>query len=66
MKVTVNNKLIELPDGATLSDALNAVAIEPRGIAVALNDTVVPKDKLGETPLSDSDKNLIIKAFYGG
>lgn len=66
MKVTVNNKAVELPDRATLSDALTAVAIEPRGIAVALNDTVVPKDKLTVTPLSESDKILVIKAFYGG
>ena len=66
MKVTVNNKAVELPDGATLAEALTAVAIEPRGIAVALNDTVVPKDKLVATPLSDSDRILVIKAFYGG
>ena len=66
MKVTVNNKAVELPDGATLAEALTAVAIEPRGIAVALNDTVVPKDKLVATPLSESDRILVIKAFYGG
>ena len=66
MKVTVNKKAVELPDGATVADALAAVAIEPKGIAVALNDTVVPKDRLSVTTLADSDRILIIKAFYGG
>lgn len=66
MEVTVNDKKMELADGATLSDALQAAGVAQAGIATAVNGTVVPGPKRGETPLADGDSILIIKAFYGG
>lgn len=66
MNITINGKDITLTDGASVADALEAAGIEPKGIAIALNDIVVPKDRIAATILSESDRILIIKAFYGG
>ena len=66
MEVKLNDKIITLPDGATLADALEAGSVAPNGIATAVNSKVVPAADRPTTTLSDGDSILIIKAFYGG
>ena len=66
MKVNINNAEIELIDGATLAQALEKAGITPSGIAVAINETVVPKTEYATRQLAEGDSILIIKAFYGG
>lgn len=66
MKVTINNDLIELPDGATLEAALAAVGAPLSGVATALNGEVVSASERAATRLTDGDSILLIKAFYGG
>lgn len=39
---------------------------ETRGIAVAINGTVVPRSKWNETVLSDGDDIEIVKIMQGG
>ena len=41
MHLIVNGRPHELPEGAVLTDVVAAVAPDPRGIAVALNGSVV-------------------------
>ena len=36
------------------------------GIAIALNNEVVPATEWGKKVLADGDKLTVIKAFYGG
>lgn len=65
--VYINNKEYKLEDASTVSDAINSVAELPkRGIAIALNNEVVPSAQWGTKILSDGDRLTIIKAFYGG
>lgn len=66
MTVTINDKPVQLPDGATLMQALEAESINPAGIATAVNNTVVPRDSRATHMLNSGDKIIIIKAFYGG
>lgn len=66
MKISVNDVTLELPDDATLQDALDAREIKPQGIATAVNGTVVPAHRRKSKTLVDGDKIVIIKAFYGG
>lgn len=66
MEVKINDKIITLPDGATVADALEAASIAPQGIATAVNSKVVRADDRATTALADGDSILIIKAFYGG
>lgn len=66
MNVEINNKPLQLNDGATLADALTAASISTRGIATAVNSQVVKATDRAATPLHEGDKILVIKAFCGG
>ncbi len=66
MKITINDKDIEINDGDTIQDVLESNNISSEGIATALNGTVVPATMRKETKLCPNDSLLIIKAFYGG
>lgn len=68
MKVVVNGDSIDLADGAHVADAVRLVRPEPsgRGIAVAVNGTVVPRSRWTEVRLSESDKVEILTAVAGG
>ena len=52
----------------TVSDLLREQEIDPaaRGVAVALNGTVVPRRDWGATPLAQGDVVEIVKPFAGG
>ncbi|MCI9285504.1 MAG: sulfur carrier protein ThiS [Muribaculaceae bacterium] len=66
MNVTINDKPLTLHDDATLLDGLRQMDIEPAGIATAVNGKVVPSAARETHRLSEGDKIVIIKAFYGG
>ena len=66
MNIKVNGKNVEIKEGATVSEVLASQNITPAGIAVAVDNTVVPRDKYAITTLSEGQSLLIIKAFYGG
>lgn len=66
MTIEINNKPVELPQGATLEDAMTKVGINPQGIATAVNGTVVPALDRKSTVLNDNDKIVVISAFCGG
>ena len=66
MEIKINNVSLELPDGATLQDALEAKGIAPQGIATAVNGKVVPAVLRPSKVLTAGDSIVIIKAFYGG
>ncbi|MBO5455409.1 MAG: sulfur carrier protein ThiS [Muribaculaceae bacterium] len=66
MKVKINNVALELSEGATLQDALDAKNIPAKGIATAINGKVVPALLRGKKLLNEDDNIVIIKAFYGG
>lgn len=66
MEITINDKAVELPEGSTLQQALELQGISSTGIATAVNNNVVARDSRSTFVLSQGDKILIIKAFYGG
>jgi len=66
MEITINNVTVELPEGATLKEALEAKGIAPEGIATAVNGKVVAAVMRSSKTLSAGDSIVIIKAFYGG
>ena len=53
---------------ATIAELLAEQAVElgQRGIAVALNGSVVPRSVWGETALSPGDSIEIVRAMQGG
>ncbi len=67
MNIYINNKLQELKESSTLSEALNALNISSqKGIAIAINNNVVPKHEWDTYSLNEHDQVTIIKATQGG
>ncbi len=68
MKVVVNGEPMDLRDGARVEDAVAAVRPPgaTRGVAVAVNGTVVPKSAWSNTELTHEDKVEVLTAVAGG
>lgn len=64
---TVNGEPYTLAADATVADAVALVAAEStRGVAVALNDSVVPRAAWTSTPVTDADRVEVLTAIQGG
>ncbi len=67
MIININNEQVEVEPGIALQTILEQKNFaEKKGIAVALNSSVVPKAKWNEITLNENDKVLIISATKGG
>ena len=67
MNIYVNSQLKEVPVQANISAALEALQIVSRnGIAVAINNTVIPKGEWETYVLNEEDKVTLIRATQGG
>ena len=68
MIVRVNGRPAELPDGATVADAVRAVGIdgENRGIAVAVDGEVVRGTDWERTMLLERQAVEVVRAVQGG
>lgn len=70
--VTINGDVVAFDSGATLGDVVLRTLTKPdgtfsdRGIAVAVNQIVVPRADWAGTPLHADDKIEIITAVQGG
>ena len=64
MNILINQTSHELPDGATLADAIAAVAARPP-FAVAVNTVIVPNTHYAEQLLQAADQSLY-EAKHGG
>ena len=63
----VNNSLHETGEGQTLTHLLVHLALaEQRGLAVAVNDSVVPRAEWPAHTLHEHDRVTIIRATQGG
>ncbi len=68
MIVELNGRPEELPDGATVADAVRAVGVdgEPRGVAVAVDGEVVRRTEWETTGLGDRQAVEVVRAVQGG
>ena len=67
MEITVNEKKYDLEQSCTVEQMLAAVLeIEARGIAVAINQNIVPKTDWPVQTLRQGDQVILIKATQGG
>ena len=67
MKVTVNNKSYEVEENIALNILLAEIKIlSTKGIAVAVNNSVVPRTQWTKHIINENDNILIIKATQGG
>ncbi|WP_341903246.1 sulfur carrier protein ThiS [Fluviicola taffensis] len=67
MTITINNKQVEVVAQEVLQQIVfDQMGENPKGIAVAVNGQVIPKDSWIEIKVSENDDILIIKATQGG
>ena len=68
MRIELNGSGLELPDGATLEEAVRASGARPdgRGVAVALDGEVVPRSEWTATALREGQKLEVLAAIQGG
>jgi len=68
MELTINGEKRKVASVDTLAELLETlgVSVETRGIAVAVNDTVVPRTEWGATRIQEGDSVEVIHAVQGG
>ncbi len=66
MKIYINQALVELPEGTTVSDALSRAGIPIQGTAVAIADRIVPRSEWNDCTLTNGIQLTVIRAVCGG
>ena len=67
IEVSINQKNYALPEAGTLADVLPLLEIrQADGIAIALNEEVIPKGEWGARVLQAQDRVFVIRATQGG
>ncbi len=66
MELMVNGKKREVPDGATITTALEELNINPLRVAVQLNLEIIKRERYEETMLKPGDRLEIITFMAGG
>lgn len=66
MNITVNNNTQVLTDASSIETMVTQLEIESKGIAIAVNQTVISKSEWSKTQLKENDNVTIIKATQGG
>ena len=68
MRIVLNGKPAELPDGASVAEAVAAAGVNgaPRGVAVAVEGEVIPRGEWEATGLRDGEAVEVVRAIQGG
>jgi sulfur carrier protein len=67
MEITFNNRKQELEEQTSVQNALDSwLGDKQQGVAVAVNDTIVPRTQWENYILKPDDNILVIKATQGG
>lgn len=65
MKIRINNKETDV-QAESLLDLAKELSLPERGVAVAVNNRMIPRTNWQQTTLKDDDNIVIIKAVCGG
>jgi sulfur carrier protein len=66
VQVKLNGQPRELPDGATVAEAIAELTAAATGVAAAVNGDVVPRGSWTVTFLRDGDQVEVVTAVQGG
>jgi sulfur carrier protein len=67
VRVYVNDEGVDLAEGSSVAALLEAMTLAAlSGVAVAVNDEVVPRGDWGSSPLKAGDRVLLIAPIQGG
>lgn len=65
MKIRINNKETDV-QAESILDLAKELSLPERGVAVAVNNRMIPRTDWQQTALKDDDNIVIIKAVCGG
>jgi sulfur carrier protein len=65
VRVELNGRPADLPEQATVADAVESLVDDPRGIAVAVDAEVIPRTQWTR-PLHENAKVEVLRAIQGG
>lgn len=66
MKVQVNSKDVEITPDSTLTQLTAQLKLTVQGIAIAVNNKMIPRTEWEHFSLHENDNLVIIKAACGG
>jgi sulfur carrier protein len=66
MEIEINGVLKTINNPISLLSLVDEIVNDTKGLAVAVNNSVVPKEKWTEKMLNEADKVLLIRATQGG
>ena len=66
MQIIVNNKAMEMAEGSTLSALAETLRLPEKGVAVAVNNQMIPREEWRATRLQEGARVVVIKAACGG
>ena len=66
MKLTINGQAQDRPGTCSVATLVAEVIAAQRGVAVAVNGTVVPRSTWSEVDLVDGDRIEVLTAAQGG
>ena len=66
MKVQVNNKEVDTILGSTITQLTIQLELPAQGIAIAVNNKMIPRTEWEQFSLQENDQLVIIKAACGG
>ena len=65
MKVTINNQQQEL-EAMTVAEFAAKQQLPDKGVALAINNEMVPREQWAKRHICEGDDIVILKAFCGG
>ena len=66
MDISVNGLVREIDEGSTVDQLITGLGLNPAGVAVAVNRSVVPRSSRASHTLHPDDRVEIIQAVGGG
>ncbi|QGZ41192.1 sulfur carrier protein [Pseudoduganella flava] len=66
MDIVLNGEPRQVPQGQTLRELVAALELEGQALALAVNRSVVPRQRWGDVALSAQDRVDIVRAIGGG
>ncbi|MBX9447926.1 sulfur carrier protein ThiS [Dickeya chrysanthemi] len=66
MKIRLNDEVIELQNGLTVEQLLEQLNRLQPGTALAVNQTIIPRDNWAQQAVQDGDDILLFQAIAGG
>jgi sulfur carrier protein len=68
VRIELNGEAVELPEGASVGEAVAHAGADPqrRGVAAAVAGEVVPRSAWDQTELTDGDQVEVVGAVQGG